>query len=87
MTEPPAVTNAFHHRLAKLSESATISDADFADCCYQAVAHHGMDPDDLRRALDLGGHPVDRWIQGANLPQPAVRGKILRAVLRILKNG
>ncbi len=68
---------AFKKRLEKLAAQSAISDADFADTVYDAMAEFGISEDDFRDTFGMTKGAVERWITLKNLPQPVVRGKIL----------
>lgn len=80
------VRDVFCTSLAALAQQGKgISDAEFTDACYRAASEHGFDPAYLAQHLDIGAASFDRWIAGANLPQPLIRGRILLAIMHSLK--
>jgi hypothetical protein len=66
----------FQEKLLRLS-AGDVADGDFADAVYTAVTSFGLGEQEIRDAFGLTAGAVDRWMQGKNLPQPAIRGKIL----------
>jgi hypothetical protein len=70
-------TEAFKKRLSGLVESGAIDDAVFADVIYTAMSKFGVDEGMFRDSFGLSRGAVDRWTQAQNLPQPAVRPKII----------
>jgi len=69
--------DAFKQRLSGLAQSGPVDDAAFADIIYTAISRYGLDETRFRDAFGLSGGAVDRWTQCQNLPQPAVRPKII----------
>lgn len=80
-----ARTQFYSHLLSVAERGDTITDADFADCCYRAVSEHGFDPKSLMAEIEIGASSFERWMTGANLPHPVMRGKILLTMAHILK--
>ena len=74
------------HLLSVAERGDNITDADFADCCYRAVSEQGFDPKCLMAELEIGASSFERWMTGANLPHPIMRGKILLTMAHILKS-
>jgi hypothetical protein len=67
----------FKQRLSGLAQSGAVDDAAFADVVYTAMSQYGLDETRFRDAFGLSLGAVDRWTQRQNLPQPAVRPKII----------
>lgn len=67
----------FQKKVARLSAQKEVSDADFADAIYTAISRFGLVEDDFRDTFGLSKGAVERWTTLKNLPQPAVRPKIL----------
>lgn len=74
------------HLLSVAERGDSITDADFADCCYRAVSEHGFDPKRLMVELEIGASSFERWMTGANLPHAIMRGKILLTMAHILQS-
>ena len=70
-------TESFKARLSKLAEAGTVEDAVFADMIYTAISKFAITEEDFRDAFGLTKGAVDRWSQRQNLPQPAIRPKIM----------
>jgi len=68
---------SFRKRLSELAQSGAIDDALFADVIYTAMSNFGIDETMFRDSFGLSKGAVDRWMQAQNLPQPAVRPKII----------
>lgn len=73
------------HLMSVAGRGDHIADADFTDCCYRAVSEHGYNPAHLNQTMEIGPASFERWIAGANLPHPMIRGKILLAIAHHLK--
>lgn len=68
---------SFKARLSKLAEEKTVEDAVFADVVYTALSKFNIHEDEFRDTFGLSKGAVERWSVMKNLPQPAVRSKIL----------
>lgn len=77
----------FKKRLNDLVRSASVSDADFADAVYTSMTKFGVAEDAFRDTFGLTKGAVERWSTMKNLPQPAVRPKILEWLLTEIENG
>lgn len=67
----------FQKKISGLAAQKAIADADFADAIYTAISRFGVEEDDFRDTFGLSKGAVERWTMLKNLPQPAVRPKIL----------
>lgn len=75
---------AFKRRLAALVSGKAVNDVDFADCIYTAMSKFGIGENSFRDAFGLSKGAVERWTLLKNMPQPAVRAKILEWLIKEL---
>lgn len=76
--------SAFKAALLALAAQESISDSDFSDAVYQAVAQHGLSQQVLQDELEASPATLDRWYQGQNLPPALARRKIILLVAALI---
>lgn len=74
-------TAELRNKISKLAAAPTVSDQDFAEAVYDALAITGISEDSFRDHFGLTKDAVHRWTQGQSLPQPMIRGKVLGWIL------